>query len=112
VVIMAAIALGVNEAFGLERGSNISRGMLLVLTYSASVFDKTIIAGAATITARGAMERFGHVEVLYSRWLLAYLPVDLVAADAEVFPSREAGASRRQRIPQAGAGEAGHLEAS
>lgn len=78
VVIMAAIALGVNEAFGLERGSNISRGMLLILTYSASVFDKTIIAGAATITARGAMERFGHMEVLYSRWLLAYLPVDLV----------------------------------
>jgi solute carrier family 13 (sodium-dependent dicarboxylate transporter), member 2/3/5 len=78
VIIMAAIALGLNEAFGLERGSNVSRGMLLILTYSASVFDKTIIAGAATITARGAMERFGHMEVLYSRWLLAYLPVDLV----------------------------------
>ena len=78
VIIMAAIALGVNEAFGLERGSNISRGMLLILTYAASVFDKTIIAGAATITARGAMERFGHMEVLYSQWLLAYLPVDLV----------------------------------
>ena len=78
VIIMASIALGINQAFGLERGSNISRGMLLILTYAASVFDKTIIAGAATITARGAMERFGHMEVLYSRWLLAYLPVDLV----------------------------------
>src|SRR5580704_13924081 len=78
VIIMAAIALGINQAFGLEKGSNISRGMLLILTYAASVFDKTIIAGAATITARGAMERFGHMEVLYSRWLLAYLPVDLV----------------------------------
>jgi solute carrier family 13 (sodium-dependent dicarboxylate transporter), member 2/3/5 len=78
VIIMAAIALGVNQAFGLEKGSNISRGMLLILTYAASVFDKTIIAGAATITARGAMERFGHMEVLYSRWLLAYLPVDVV----------------------------------
>src|SRR5580704_3648885 len=78
VIIMAAIALGVNQAFGLEKGSNVSRAMLLVLTYSASVFDKTIIAGAATITARGAMERFGHMEVLYSQWLLAYLPVDLV----------------------------------
>jgi solute carrier family 13 (sodium-dependent dicarboxylate transporter), member 2/3/5 len=78
VIIMAAIALGVNQAFGLEKGSNISRGMLLILTYAASVFDKTIIAGAATITARGAMERFGHMEVLYSQWLLAYLPVDLV----------------------------------
>jgi solute carrier family 13 (sodium-dependent dicarboxylate transporter), member 2/3/5 len=78
VIIMAAIALGVNQAFGLEKDSNISRGMLLILTYADSVFDKTIIAGAATITARGAMEHFGHMEVLYSRWLLAYLPVDLV----------------------------------
>jgi solute carrier family 13 (sodium-dependent dicarboxylate transporter), member 2/3/5 len=78
VVIMAAIALGVNQAFGLEKGSNVSRGMLLILTYAASVFDKTVIAGAATITARGAMERFGHMQVLYSQWLLAYLPVDVV----------------------------------
>jgi solute carrier family 13 (sodium-dependent dicarboxylate transporter), member 2/3/5 len=78
VIIMAAIALGVNQAFGLQAGSNISRAMLLILTYTASVFDKTIIAGAATITARGAMERFGHVEVLYSRWLLAYLPIDMI----------------------------------
>jgi anion transporter len=78
VIIMAAIALGLNEALGLPRESNLSRGMLLTLTYAASVFDKTIIAGAATITARGAMERFGHIEVLYSRWLLAYLPVDIV----------------------------------
>jgi anion transporter len=78
VAIMATIALGLNEAFGLEKGSNIARGMLLILTYAASVFDKTIIAGAATITARGAMEHFGHIQVLYSQWLLAYLPVDLV----------------------------------
>ncbi len=78
VIIMASIALGVNHAFGLEKGSNVSRGMLLILTYAASVFDKTVIAGAATITARGAMERFGHMQVLYSQWLLAYLPVDVV----------------------------------
>jgi solute carrier family 13 (sodium-dependent dicarboxylate transporter), member 2/3/5 len=78
VIIMATIALGVNQAFGLEKGSNISRGMLLILTYAASVFDKTVIAGAAAITARGAMERFGHLEVLYSQWLLAFLPVDIV----------------------------------
>jgi anion transporter len=78
VIIMATIAIGLIEAFGLGPGSNIGRGMLLILTYAASVFDKTIIAGAATITARGAIERFGHVEVLYSKWLLAYLPSDLL----------------------------------
>lgn len=78
VIIMATIAIGLIEAFDVGVGSNIGRGMILILTYAASVFDKTIIAGAATITARGAIEQFGHVEVLYSKWLLAYLPIDVV----------------------------------
>jgi sodium-dependent dicarboxylate transporter 2/3/5 len=78
VVIMATIALGLIEAFGLGQGSNIGRGMFLILTYTATVFDKFIIGGAAAIIARGAIERFGHAEVLYSRWLLAFLPCDLV----------------------------------
>jgi sodium-dependent dicarboxylate transporter 2/3/5 len=78
VVIMAAVALGLIEAFGLGMGSNVGRGMFLILTYTAGVFDKTIIAGAAAITARGLIERIGHVEVLWSLWFLAYLPADLI----------------------------------
>ncbi len=78
VVIMATIALGLIEAFGLGQGSNVGRGMFLILTYTATVFDKFIIGGAASIISRGAIEQFGHTEVLYSRWLLAFLPCDLV----------------------------------
>ena len=78
VTIMAAIAIGVFEAFGLGVGSNVGRGMFLILTYTAGVFDKTIIAGAASITGRGIIENVGHAEVLWSRWLLAYLPSDIV----------------------------------
>src|SRR6266850_164215 len=78
IVIMAAIALGLIEAFGLGPGSNVGRGMFLILTYTAGVFDKSIIAGAAAITARGAIVQFGHVQVLWSRWLLAYLPSDIL----------------------------------
>jgi solute carrier family 13 (sodium-dependent dicarboxylate transporter), member 2/3/5 len=78
VVIMAALALSLIEAFGLGPGSNVGRGMFLVLTYTASVFDKTIIAGAAAITARGVMETIGNVEVLWSRWLVAFLPFQIV----------------------------------
>jgi di/tricarboxylate transporter len=66
------------EAFGYGKGSNVGRGMFLILTYTAGVFDKSIIAGAAAITARGAIEKFGHVEVLWSKWLLAYLPSDII----------------------------------
>lgn len=78
VVIMAAIAIGLVEAFGLKAGSNVGRGMFIVLTYTAGIFDKMIIAGAASITARGGIEKFGHVEVLYSRWFLGYLPCSLI----------------------------------
>jgi solute carrier family 13 (sodium-dependent dicarboxylate transporter), member 2/3/5 len=77
VTIMAAVAIGLIDAFGVGMGSNIGRGMFLILTYTAGVFDKTIIAGAAAITGRGIIENFGHTEVLWSRWLLAYLPSDI-----------------------------------
>ena len=78
VIIMSTVALGLVEAFGLGKGSNVGRGMFLILTYTASVFDKTIIAGAASIIARGAIEKYGHVPVLYSKWLMAYIPSDIV----------------------------------
>jgi solute carrier family 13 (sodium-dependent dicarboxylate transporter), member 2/3/5 len=78
VVIMAAVALGLMEVFGLGPGSNVGRGMFLVLTYTAGLFDKMVIAGAASITARGWIEKAGHVEVLYSRWFLAYFPLTII----------------------------------
>lgn len=78
VVLMAAVALGLIEAFGVGPGSNIGRGMFIILTYTAGIFDKMVIAGAASITARGLIEKVGGVEVLWSRWFLAYLPCDLI----------------------------------
>jgi anion transporter len=78
VVIMAAIALGLVEAFGAARGSNVARGMFLILTYTANIFDKMIIAGAGSITARGLIEKVGGVEVLWSQWFLAFLPCSIL----------------------------------
>ena len=78
VVVMSAIALGLAEAFGVGPGSNIGRAMFLIITYAAGIFDKMIIAGAASITARGAIERVGGVEVLWSRWFFAFLPIDII----------------------------------
>jgi anion transporter len=78
VVIMAAIAMGLVQAFDLERGSNVARGMFIILVYQATIFDKMLIAGASSITARGAIEKYGHVDVLWSQWFLAYLPCDIL----------------------------------
>jgi sodium-dependent dicarboxylate transporter 2/3/5 len=78
VVIMAAIAMGLVEAFGVAKGSNVARGMFIILVYQATIFDKMLIAGASSITARGAIEKYGQVNVLWSQWFLAYLPCDLI----------------------------------
>ena len=78
VVIMAAIAMGLADAFRVGKGSNIARGMFIILVYQATIFDKMVIAGAASITARGAIEKFGGVDVLWSQWALAYVPCDII----------------------------------
>ncbi len=75
---MAAIALGLVEAFDAARGSNVARGMFLILSYTANIFDKMIIAGAGSITARGLIEKYGGVEVLWSQWFLAFLPCSII----------------------------------
>jgi sodium-dependent dicarboxylate transporter 2/3/5 len=78
IVIMAGVALGLMEVFGLAPGSNVGRGIFIVITYTTSIFDKAIIAGATSVTARGLIEKFGGVPVLWSQWVLAYLPCDVI----------------------------------
>ncbi len=77
-VIMASVALGFIEAFGIAKGSNTARGMFIVITYAAGLFDKMIIAGASTVTAQGILERVGGIHVTYVQWFLAYLPCSLI----------------------------------
>jgi sodium-dependent dicarboxylate transporter 2/3/5 len=54
----------------------------LLLTYSAALFDKMIIAGASSIAARGLIEANAGLEVQWSRWFLAFLPCDLITVFA------------------------------
>jgi di/tricarboxylate transporter len=47
-VIMASVALAVVEAFQAQRGSHVACGMFVVLTYTADLFDKMMLAGTAS----------------------------------------------------------------
>jgi anion transporter len=78
VAIMGSVALALLDVFGVPKTSRIARGMFITLTYTATIFDKMLIGGAASITARGVIESAGNVEVLWSQWALAFLPVDIL----------------------------------
>jgi sodium-dependent dicarboxylate transporter 2/3/5 len=78
VVIMASVALGLMEVFGLGRGSNIGTGIFITLTYTAGCFDKMVIAGPSTILGRGLIENGANTHVYYSLWLLAFFPCAVV----------------------------------
>ena len=78
VIIKATVALGLMEALGLGPGSNVGRGVFLILTYTSSLFNKMVIAGSSAILVRGFLEKIAHVEVLWSRWFLAFLPCTVI----------------------------------
>jgi anion transporter len=77
-VIMAAFAISVIEGFGVGRGSNIGRGIFLVLTYVSAIFDKMIIAGAGSITAWDNIKTFGGIEIPYALWFAAFFPCAII----------------------------------
>jgi len=78
VTILASIAAGTVQALGFGNRSNVGRGLLIIVTYTATIFDKMLIAGATSILARGIIEEIGKVRVLYSVWFLAYLPCSII----------------------------------
>jgi anion transporter len=78
VIIMAAVAVGVMDVFGLGRGSNVGRGIFVTLTCTAGTFDKMVIAGASSILGRGMIEKIMGIQVYWSQWLLAFFPCAVV----------------------------------
>src|SRR6266404_9655297 len=78
VVIMASVALGVMDVFGLGKGSNVGRGIFITLTYTAGTFDKMVVAGASSVLGRGIIQRVTGIDVYWSQWVLAFLPVAVV----------------------------------
>ena len=95
-VIMASLALAVMKLFDAGKGSNIGRGLFVMLTYLTGIFNKMIIAGSASIMAHGMIEQTG-VNVSYGFWFAAFLPTILVTVVAawwftlKVFPPEASG---------------------
>lgn len=80
--ILAPMVMGVVKAFGVDKGSRIGRGLFVILTYSCGLFNKMILAGGATVLARGLVERITGQAIPWSTYFIAYLPAVLVTVAA------------------------------
>ena len=76
--IVAPMILGVMTAFGVGKGSNIGRGMFIILSYTCGLFNKMILAGGASILTRGMVEKLTGKTISWDLFFIAYLPVVLV----------------------------------
>ena len=75
---LAPILIGLIAAFEVPAHSNIGRSLFVTLTYTSGLFNKMILAGSASLLARGLIESLAGVPVYWSQWLIAFLPVSLL----------------------------------
>ena len=78
VSMLAPIAIGILGAYGLGKQSRAGKGMFLILTYSCPLFAKMMMSGPAAIFTRGVIEEQTGVQIFWSQWLFAFLPVVVV----------------------------------
>jgi sodium-dependent dicarboxylate transporter 2/3/5 len=76
--IIAPMILGVLTAFGVGKGSNIGRGLFIILTYTCGLFNKMVLAGGASILTRGLVEKLTGNPISWSLYFIAYLPAVLL----------------------------------
>jgi anion transporter len=79
IAIIAPMLLGMLVAFGVGKGSNIGRGMFIILTYTCGLFNKMILAGGASILTRGLVEKLTGHPISWSLYFIAYLPATLLS---------------------------------
>jgi sodium-dependent dicarboxylate transporter 2/3/5 len=75
--ILAPLASGIVKASGAGERSNLARGLFVVLTSLAGLSDVMILSGATSMMTRGIVEEQTGLELLWSQWFLAFLPLSV-----------------------------------
>jgi solute carrier family 13 (sodium-dependent dicarboxylate transporter), member 2/3/5 len=82
ITIIASILIGVVVVSNSNKRSNVAKGLFLAVTNTCGLFDKMILAGAGSILTHGIIKEQTGIEVLWSQWFFAFLPVGLLSIPA------------------------------
>jgi solute carrier family 13 (sodium-dependent dicarboxylate transporter), member 2/3/5 len=88
IAILAPLAAGIFQAAGLGERSNLVRGFFAVLTAFSGLSDVMILSGATSMMTHAILQEQAGIQVLWSQWLVAFLPLNLVMIIASVAITR------------------------
>src|SRR5690349_19468726 len=82
--LLASLTLGLVKAAGLNERGNFSRGLLVMITTICALVSVMVLSGATSMMTRGIVEEQTGIQILWSQWLLACLPLNLLTMIATI----------------------------
>jgi solute carrier family 13 (sodium-dependent dicarboxylate transporter), member 2/3/5 len=77
IAILAPFTAGIFTTSGFTDRSDLARGFFAVLTAFAGFSDVMLLSGATTMMTHAILQDHAGIEVLWSQWLLAFLPLNI-----------------------------------
>ena len=77
IAILAPFTAGIFHASGFNDRSDVARGVFALLTAFAGFSDVMILSGATTMMTHAILQDHAGIEVLWSQWLVAFLPLSI-----------------------------------
>ena len=88
IAILTPLTAGIVKASGLSDRSNLARGFFVVLTAFSGLSDVMILSGATSMMTHAILQEHAGIQVLWSQWLIAFLPLNLAMIFASVAITR------------------------
>ena len=77
IAIIAPLTAGILPTSGLNDRGSVGRGFFALLTAFAGFSDVMILSGATTMMTHAILQEHAGIEVLWSQWLVAFLPLSI-----------------------------------
>src|SRR5690349_17427942 len=82
--LLASLTLGLVKAAGLNERGNFTRGLLVMITTICALVSVMVLSGATSMMTRGIVEEQTGIQMLWSQWLFACLPLNLLTMIATI----------------------------
>lgn len=82
--LLAALALGLINAAGLDPRGNFTRGLFVMMTTICALVSVMVLSGATSMMTRSIVEEQSGIQILWSQWFLACLPLNLLTMIAAI----------------------------